>query len=159
MPETLDQARSAIASEIGPDAVEFTPTGEKHFVAEAALLGMAGSFLFAFFKGVAEEASHTAQQRIGHSLGTAIGDAGANLLNRLRHKEPPVSDLDLQAAQAEAAAAVKKQDLSQAQIDAIAKAVADAITAALSKRSDAEISGRVMERVKAEGLKTIEEVA
>lgn len=155
MPTNLDQARSAIASEIGPDVAEFTPTGEKHFVAEAALLEMAGSFLFTFFKGVAKKASDVAQEKVGDSLGTAMGDAFGDLLNRLRHKAPPVSDQDLHAAQANAAAAVKNQGLSQAEIDAIGEAVAAAMTAALSKRSDPEITTRVMDRVKQEALKTI----
>jgi len=155
MQANLDQARSAIASEIGADAAEFTPAGEKHFVAEAALLDMAGSFLFAFFKGVAKKASEVAQQKVGDSVGTAIGDAFGSLLNRMRHKEPPVSDTELHASQTEAAAVLKNQNLSQADIDAIAKAVATAMTAALSKASDAEISSRVVECVKREGLKTI----
>jgi uncharacterized protein GlcG (DUF336 family) len=155
----LDQARSAIASEIGPDAAEFTPTGEKHFVAEAALLDMAGSFMFLFFKGVAKKASEVAQQKVGDDLGTAIGDAFGSLLNRLRHKEAPVSDTELQVSQAEAAAALKNQNLSPADIDAIAKAVAAVMTAVLSKRSDAEISSRVVERVRQESLKTITETA
>jgi hypothetical protein len=155
MPNDLDQARAAIASEIGPDVAEFTPTGEKHFIAEAALLDMAGSFLFAFLKGVAKKANEEAQEKLGHSLGAAIADGFGNLLNRLRHKEPPVSDTELQAAQAEAATTVKKLGLSQADIDAIGKAVAAAMTAALSKQADREISSRVVDRVKQEGLKTI----
>ncbi|MDQ2839495.1 MAG: hypothetical protein M3Y72_00315 [Acidobacteriota bacterium] len=155
MSTTLDQARSAIASEIGPDVAEFTPTGEKHFIAEAALLDMVGSFLFAFFKGVAKKASDVAQDKVGGLLGTAIGDAFGSLLNRLRHKEPPVSDKELQAAQAEAATTVKELGLSQAQIDAIGKAVAEAMTSALSQQADREISNRVVDRVKQEGLKTI----
>jgi hypothetical protein len=159
MPTNLDQARSAIASQIGPDAAEFTPTGEKHFIAEAALLDMAGSFLFAFLKGVVKKANEEAQEKLGHSIGAAIGDAFGNLLNRLRHKEPPVSDTELQAVQAEAATTVKKLGLSQAEIDAIGKAVAAAMTSALSKQADREISSRVVDRVKQEGLKTVAEEA
>ena len=155
MPTNLDQARSAIASEIGPDVAEFTPTGEKHFIAEAALLEMAGSFLFTFFKGVVTKASETAQNKAGEALGTAIGDAAGDLLNRLRHKAPAVSDKDLQAEQAKAAAAVKSQGLSQAEIDAIGVAVAVAMKEVLSKRSDPEITARVVDRVKQEGLQAI----
>jgi hypothetical protein len=62
-------------------------------------------------------------------------------------------------SQAEAAAALKNQNLSPADIDAIAKAVAAVMTAVLSKRSDAEISSRVVERVRQESLKTITETA
>lgn len=155
MPTNLDQARSAIASEIGPDVAEFTPPGEKNFIAEAALLEMAGSFLLAFFKGVAAKASEAAQQKVGDSIGAAIGDAFGNLLNFLRHKAPAASQSDLQSAQSAASAAVKQGGLSQAQIDAIAQAVAVAMAAALSKQSDADVSTRVAERVKTEGLKTL----
>jgi hypothetical protein len=155
MPTNLDQARSSIASEIGPDVAEFTPTGEKHFVAEAALLEMAGTFLFSFFKGVVKKATQTAEDKAGGALGTAIGDAAGDLLNRLRHKAPPVSDKELQAEQASAAAAVKDNGLSQAQIDAIGVAVAAAMKQVLSKGSDPEITARVVDRVKQEGLQAI----
>ena len=155
MPTNLDQARSAIASEIGPDVAEFTPTGEKHFIAEAALLEMAGGFLYTFFKGVVSKATETVQNKAGEAVGKAIGDAAGDLLNRLRHKAPAVSDKDLQAEQAAAAAAVKGQGLSQAQIDAIGAAVAAAMMAVLSQRSDPEITARVVDRVKQEGLQAI----
>ncbi len=155
MSTNLNQARSAIASEIGPDVAEFTPPGEKNFVAEAALFEMAGSFLFAFFKGVAKKAGDVAQEKVGDSIGTAIGDAFAGLLNRLRRKEPAPSENDLLKARAEAEEAVKKHGLSQAELDAIGQAVAQAMAAALAKRSDVEISARVAERVKVEGLKTM----
>jgi hypothetical protein len=44
---------------------------QKNFVAEAALLKMGGSFLPAFFKGVAKKAGDVAQEKMGDSLGTA----------------------------------------------------------------------------------------
>jgi hypothetical protein len=156
MKTDLQQARSAVASAIGPDAAEFTPADEKNFVAEAALLGMGSSFLLAFFKGVAKKAGEVAQQKMGDSLGTAIGDAFANLLNRLRHKTPPVPDKELEDARQEAATAVKKSGLSQEEITAIGQAVAVAMAAALSKESDPDVSKRVADRVKVEGLKVIE---
>ena len=155
MPTDLQQARSAIASEIGPDAAEFTPSGEKNFLAEAALFEMAGSFLLAFFEGVAKKAGAIAQDQIGDSLGTAIGEVFANLLNRLRHKDVPVPEKELEAARQEAVAAVKKEGLSQEEIDAIGQAVATAMAAVLAKQSDADVSDRVADRVKAEGLKVM----
>jgi hypothetical protein len=155
MPTNLEQARSAVASEIGADAAEFTAPGERHFVAEAALMSMAGSFLFSFFKGVAKKAGDVAQEKVGDALGNAIGDAFGSLLNRLRGKAPQVTDQELQSAQAEAADAVKKQGLSQAEIDAIGQAVAQAMSTVLAKQADADVSSRVAERVKVEGLKTI----
>jgi hypothetical protein len=152
----LQKARSAVASEIGPDVAEFTPSDEKNFIAEAALIEMGGSFLLAFFKGVAKKAGEVAQEQMGDSLGTAIGDAFANLLNRLRHKTPPVHDKELEEARQDAASAVKKSGLSQEEIAAIGQAVATAMAAALSKDSDPDVSKRVAERVKVEGLKVIE---
>jgi hypothetical protein len=151
----LQKARSAVASAIGPDVAEFTPSDEKNLIAEAALIEMGGSFLFAFFKGVAKKAGEVAQEQVGDSLGKAIGEAFANLLNRLRHKTPPLPDKELEDARQEAATAVKKSGLSQEEIAAIAQAVATAMAAALSKESDPDVSKRVAERVKVEGLKVI----
>jgi hypothetical protein len=155
MQTDLQHASSAIGSAIGADAAEFTPTGEKHFIAEAALMEMGASFLFAFLKAVAKKAAEVAQEKMGKSLGTAIGDAFSGLLDRLKHKEPPVAAKDLEDARKEAEAAVKTSGLSQEEITAIGQAVATAMAAALSKRSDAEISSRVADRVKVEGLKVI----
>lgn len=156
MKPDLQQARSAVASAIGPDAAEFSPSDEKNFLAEAALLEMGGAFLLAFLKGVAKKAGETAQEEMGESLGTAIGGALANLLNRMRHKTPPVPDKELEDARQEAATAVKKRGLSQEEITAIGQAVAVAMAAALSKESDPNVSKRVADRVKVEGLKVIE---
>jgi hypothetical protein len=155
LPE-LKQARSAVASAIGPDVAEFTPADEKNFLAEAALIELGGSFLLAFFKGVAKKAADVAQEQVGDSVGKAIGDVFASLLNRLRHKTPPVPDKELEDARQEAATAVKKSGLSQAEIDAIGQAVAVAMAAALAKDSDPDVSKRVADRVKVEGLKVIE---
>ena len=155
MPTNLDEARSAIASQIGADAAEFTPAGEKNFVAEAALMSMAGSFLFSFLKGVAKKAAEVAQNSAGESIGTAAGEAIGDLLNRLRHKEPPATEADLHAAQTEAVSAVRAEALSQAQIEAISKAVAAAMVEALTKRSDPEVTQRVVAAVRTEGLKAI----
>jgi hypothetical protein len=156
MQPDLQKARSAVASAIGADAAEFTPSDEKNFLAEAALIEMGGSFLLAFFKGVAKKAGDVAQEKMGDSLGTAIGDAFASLLNRIRHKTPPVPDKELEDAREQAATAVKKSGLSQEEITAIGQAVAVAMAAALSKESDPDVSKRVAERVKVEGLKVIE---
>jgi hypothetical protein len=156
MKTDLQQARSAVASAIGPDVAEFTPSDEKNFLAEAALIELGGSFLLAFFKGVAKKAGEVAQGQIGDSIGTAIGDAFASLLNRIRHKTPPLPDKELEDARQEAETAVKKRGLSQEEISAIGQAVAVALAAALSKESDPDVSKRVSDRVKVEGLKLIE---
>jgi hypothetical protein len=155
MQPDLQQASSAIGSAIGADAAEFTPTGEKHFIAEAALMDMGVSFLFAFLKGVAKKASDVAQEKVGDKLGTAIGDVFGSLVNRLKRKEPPVGEKDLEDARKEAETVVKAGGLSQAEIAAIGQAVATAMAAELSKRSDATISARVADQVKVEGLKVL----
>jgi len=155
MQPDLQHASSAIGSAIGADAAEFTPTGEKHFVAEAALIDMGASFLFAFLKAVARQAASIAQDNMGKSLGEAIGDAFAGLLSRLKRKEPPVGEKDLEDARKEAQAAVKAKGLSQEEIAAIGQAVATAMAAELSKRSDPGVSNRVADSVKVEGLKVI----
>src|ERR1700727_3022081 len=102
MKADLQQACSAVASAIGPDAAEFTPSDEKNFLTEAALIGMGGSFLLAFFKGVAKKAGEVAEEHVGDELGTAIGEAFASLLNRIRHKTPPLPDKELEDARREA---------------------------------------------------------
>ena len=155
MQPDLKQASSAIGSAIGADAAEFTPTGEKHFVAEAALMEMGASFLFAFLKAVAKKAGEVAQEQVGTSLGTAIGEIFSGLLGRLKRKQPPVGEKDLEDARKEAETAVKAGGLSQAEIAAIGQAVATAMAAELSKRSDATIRARVADQVKVEGLKVL----
>ena len=77
MTPDLQRARSAIASEIGPDVAEFTPAGEKHFVGEAALLAMGGTFLYAFFKGFVQKAGEAAGKEIGEPAGSAGATAFA----------------------------------------------------------------------------------
>jgi hypothetical protein len=156
MKADLQQACSAIASEIGPDVAEFTPSDEKNFLVEAAVIGMGGSFLLAFFKGVAKKAGEVAEEQVGDELGTAIGEAFASLLNRIRHKTPPLPDKELEEARQEAETAVKRRGLSPEQIAAVGQAVAVAMAAALSQESDPNVSKRVADRVKVEGLKVIE---
>jgi hypothetical protein len=156
MQTDLQQARSAVASAIGPDVAEFTPPDEKNFLAEAALIEMGGAFLLAFFKGVAKKAAAQAQDQMSDSLGKAIGDVFANLLDRLRHKASPVPDKELEDARQEAATAVKDSKLSPEEIAAIGQAVATAMAAELSKRSDPDVSKRVANKVKVAGLKVIE---
>jgi hypothetical protein len=155
MQPDLQHASTAIGSAIGADAAEFTPTGEKHFIAEAALMEMGASFLFAFLKAVAKKAAGIAQDKMGISLGDAIGDAFAGLLSRLKRKEPAVGEKDLEDARKEAESAVRKSGLSQEEIAVIGQAVATAMAAELSKRSDPGVSTRVADSVKVEGLKVI----
>ena len=67
--DQLTEAMAAIAADIGPDAAEFSPPGQKNFLTEAALLGMAGTFLLSLFKGMAKKIS----EKIGEKIGDKIG--------------------------------------------------------------------------------------
>ena len=156
MTPDLQRARSAIASEIGPDVAEFTPADEKHFVAEAALLAMGGTFLYAFFKGVVEKAGESAGKKLGEPLGNALGGFFGGLFGKLWHKSaPPVADADLEAARQEAAAAVKQGGLSPEEVAAIGQAVAVAMATVLAQKADSDVSQRVAQRVRTEGLSVL----
>jgi len=151
----LDSAISSIAADIGPDAAEFTPPGQKNFLVEAALGSMAANFLFAFFKAVAGKAAETAEGQIGEKIGNTVADAVSGLIDRLRHKTPPATAADVQSAGDAAAAAIKQQGLSPAELQAISAAVADAMAKALSVRSNPDVSQRVAQTVSSEGLGTL----
>lgn len=156
MTPDLQRARSAIASEIGPDVAEFTPAGEKHFVGEAALLAMGGTFLYAFFKGFVQKAGEAAGKEIGEPVGSALGKFIGGLFGKLRHPAaPPVADADLEAARQEAAAVVKTGGLSPEEIAAIGQAVAASMAAVLAQQADSDVSQRVAERVRSEGLSVL----
>lgn len=155
MTNDLNHARSAVAMEIGPDVAEFTPAGEKHFVAEAALVGMAGTFLFAFFKGTVEKAGEAAGKKVGEPIGDALGSLFGGIFKKLGHKDGALSEEDLESARKEAATAVKQSGLSQAEVAAIGQAVAVAMAAVLAQQADASVSKRVTERVSTEGLRVI----
>lgn len=155
MTSDLERARSAVAREIGPDVAEFTPAGEKHFVAEAALLAMGGTFLYAFFKGMVAGTGESLGKKLGEPLGAALGSFFGGVFKGLGKKENAVPDKELESAQAEAASTLKKSGLSQEQINQIAQAVALSMAEVLSKEADSGVSGRVAQRVKSEGLKVI----
>jgi hypothetical protein len=153
--EKLDNAISGIAADIGPDAAEFTPPGQKNFLVEAALGSMAANFLFSFFKAVAGKAAETAEGKIGEKAGNAVAEAVSGLIDRLRHKAPPATPADVQSAGDEAAAAIKQQGLSPAELQAISAAVTDAMAKALAVRSNADVSQRVAQTVSTEGLQAL----
>ena len=153
--EKLNNAISDIAADIGPDAAEFTPPGQKNFLVETALGSMAATFLWSFFKAVAGKAVERAENKLGEKVGDAVADACTSLIDRLRHKAPQVSPADVKSAGEEASAVLKQQNLSNAQIEAISKAVAEAMARALSVRSDADVSLRFAQKVSAEGLQAL----
>ena len=153
--EKLDSAISGIAADIGPDAAEFTPPGEKNFLVEAALGSMAASFLFAFFKAVAGKVEEKAEEKLGEKIGDAIADSCTKLVDRLRHKAPQVTPAEVKSAGEEADSAIRAQKLSSAEIEAISKAVAEAMAKALSVRSDADASLRVAQTVSSQGLRAL----
>ena len=153
--DQLTEAMAAIAADIGPDAAEFSPPGQKNFLTEAALLGMAGTFLLSMFKGMAKKISEKIAEKIGDQIGGAVVDAGAELIDRLRHKTPPASEQEVRNARDEVASVARDPRLSAAEIEAISRAVADELIKALSVRSDAAVSRRVVSVVRAEGLKAV----
>jgi len=155
MTNDLERARSAIAREIGPDVAEFTPAGEKHFVAEAALLAMGGVFLYAFFKGMVEKTGESLGKKAGEPLGNALGSFFGGVFKGLGKRDNAVPDAEVESARAEAAQAVKKSALTEEQINQIAQAVALSMATVLSQEADAGVSSRVAQRVKSEGLKVI----
>jgi hypothetical protein len=155
MTSDLERARSAVAREIGPDVAEFTPPDEKHFVAEAALLAMGGTFLYAFFKGMVEKTGESLGKKVGEPLGNAMGSFFGGVFKGLGKKDSAVPDKEVESAQAEAAAVLKKSGLTQEQINQIAQAVALSMATVLSQEADAGVSSRVAQRVKTEGLKVI----
>jgi hypothetical protein len=150
-PYSFDQARAAIAEEIGADAVEFTAPGDKNFIAAITLYSMAGSFLYAFLKVVASKAVGHVEDRLGESL----GDAFLDLLDRLRHKQAPATDADLQAARSEAVTAIGSQNLSKDQIAEINHVVADAMGAFLAKHADSDVANRVTACVGQQAMQAI----
>src|SRR5208282_3745380 len=94
----LEQARSAIASEIGPDVGEFTPSDEKHLFGWAAMLALAGSFLTGFFGGFANAAGEQA----GEKPGGALIDFISEKIHGERAKSPDEQAKSLDTAASEA---------------------------------------------------------
>jgi|GEM_PF-5656074 len=147
MTENLDQAKLAVASEIGPDIAEFTPSGDKNFLVPAAVALLGGVFLTAFFKGIAETA--------GKKVGEALVDFVGGVIHDIRGKNASEQNHELENSSKAAAAA--RAELSPEQLAAISAAVESALAKALAKGADEDVASRVAARVRAEGLKVIRE--
>lgn len=148
MTPELQQARRAIASEIGPDVGEFTPAGEKNFLGEAAMLAMAGSFLTGFFGGFAKAAG----EKSGEKLGGALIDFIKRKITGERAKSPEEQSKALESAAAEASHAAV---LSPEMTAAISLAVEKALAAALSEQAESDIAERVASRVRTEAVQLL----
>jgi hypothetical protein len=145
MSPQLKEARSAIASEIGPDVGEFTPPEEKHLFGEAAILAMAGSFLTGFFGGFAKAAG----EKSGEKLGGALIDFISKRIHTERAKAPEEQAKALEAAAAEARQIALAPEVTAAISDAVEKALA----AALAQEAETDIAERVAARVRQEAMR------
>lgn len=142
MSPSLEQARLAIASEIGSDVAEFTPAGEKHFLVAAAVAGLGGVFLTAFFTGVAEES--------GKTLGEALVDFIADKIHKWRSSDSKEQDKALEKSASEAA------HLSNEQLQAVCETVERSLSKALAKDgADEDVAARVAGRVRLEAIQVL----
>ena len=144
MSSQLEQARLAVASEIGPDIGEFTPPEEKHFFGEAAMLSLAGSFLIGFFGGFAKAAG----EKSGEKLAGTLVDFIAKRLHAERGKSPEEQSKSLEAAAAEA----RRTQLTPEMRLAISDAVEKALAAALAQEAEPDIAQRIAARVREEAM-------
>ena len=152
MTPELREAQRAIASEIGPDVAEFTPADEKHLLVAAAVAALGGTFLTGFFEGFAKAAGSKA----GEKLGETLLDFVSEKIAKLRKKDSPEQAEDLERASATAKASLTQNSaLTAEQVQAISKAVQDALSAALAQQADADIAARVAGRVRVEAMKTM----
>lgn len=147
MSPDLQQARIAIASEIGPDVGEFTPSGEKHLLGEAAMLALAGSFLTGFFGGFAKAA--------GEKSGEKLGGALIDFIGRRIHGQRAMSPDEQSKSLDTAASAAKQVVLTPEMIAAISVAVEKALAAALAQQAEPDIADRVASRVRQEALRVL----
>ena len=147
MTPQLQQARIAIASEIGPDVGEFTPADEKNLLGEVAFLAMAGSFLTGFFGGFAKAAG----EKSGERLGSVLIDFISKKLHGERALSPDEQSKSLDAA----ASAAKQVALTPEMTAAIVVQVEKALAAALAQQAESDVADRVAARVRAEAVRIL----
>ena len=146
--DQLQQARSAIASEIGPDIGEFTPAAEKRLFGWDDMLLLGGAFLMAFLTAFARSAGDEA----GKKLGTALVDYIAEQIKAWRSK----SSEEQSAALENVAAATAKISAATPELTAaISQAVKEALASALGQEAESDIADRIAARVRDEALKVI----
>jgi hypothetical protein len=144
----LEQARSAIASEIGPDVGEFTPAGEKHLFGWDDVLVLGGAFLIAFLTAFAKSAGEEA----GKKLGAALVDYVAEQIKAWRSKS---SEEQSAALENVATAAAKMTAATPELTAAISVAVEKALASVLGKEAESDIADRIAARVRQEALKVL----
>ncbi len=145
----LEGARSAIASEIGPDVGEFTPAGEKHLFGWDDMLVLGGAFLIAFLTAFAKSAGEEA----GKQLGKALVDYIAQQIKAWRSKN---SEEQSAALENVATAAAKITAATPELTAAISAAVEKALASVLGKEAESDIADRIAARVRLEALKVLE---
>ena len=142
----LEQARSAIASEIGPDIGEFTDAGKKRLFGWDDMLVLGGAFLMAFLTAFAQSAGKEA----GKLLGTALVDYVAEQIKVWRSK----TSEEQSAALENVAAATAKITAAKPELTAaVTAAVEKALASVLGKEAESDIADRIAKRVSDEALK------
>jgi hypothetical protein len=144
----LDQARSAIATEIGPDIGEFTPPNEKRLFGWDDMLVLGGAFLMAFLTAFAASAGREA----GTLLGKALVDYVAGQIKAWRSKTSEEQSAALEnVASAAAKIAAAKPELAAAVSDAVEKSLASV----LGTDAETDIAHRIAAKVRDEALKIL----
>ncbi|MEO6803784.1 MAG: hypothetical protein ABI197_11155 [Granulicella sp.] len=144
----LEEARSAIASEIGPDVGEFTPTGKKRLFGWDDMLVLGGAFLMAFLAAFAKSAGEEAGKR----LGAALVDYVAEQIKAWRSKSSEEQSVALENV---AAAAAKMTAAKPELTAAISAAVEAALASVLGNEAETDIAHRISARVRQEALKIL----
>jgi hypothetical protein len=148
MTSELEEARRAIASEIGPDIGEFTPAGEKHLFGWDDMLALGGVFLMAFLAAFAKSAGEEA----GKKLGAALVDYIAEQIKAWRSKSPQEQSAALEnVTSAAAKMAAAKPEL----MAAVSGAVESALASVLGKDAESDIADRISAKVRQQALKLL----
>ena len=142
----LEQARSAIASEIGPDIGEFTEADKKRLFGWDDMLVLGGAFLMAFLTAFAQSAGKEA----GKLLGAALVDYVAEQIKAWRSK---TSEEQSAALENVAAATAKIRAAKPELTAAVTAAVEKALASVLGKEAESDIADRIAKRVSDEALK------
>jgi hypothetical protein len=146
--DELEEARSAIATEIGPDVGEFTPEGEKHLFGWDDMLLLGGAFLMAFLTAFAKSAGEEA----GKKLGAALVDYIAEQIKVWRSRSADEQSAALKNA---AAAAAKITAAKPELTAAVSAAVEKALASVLGNEAEPDIAARISTRVCREALKVL----
>ena len=142
----LEQARSAIASEIGPDIGEFTDADKKRLFGWDDMLVLGGAFLMAFLTAFAQSAG----KESGKLLGAALVDYVAEQIKAWRSK----TSEEQSAALENVAAATAKITAAKPELTAaVTAAVEKALASVLGKEAESDIADRIAKRVSDEALK------